>query len=200
MAKPKRDPKPECTDASCPANADITDYAKFTAGLKQIHQSAGGTSSWSRDHRGGPRTFHHGHMNDVRAWEEKIDPTVRKREKMKPPTYPQEKKPMEKVRLFHGTPKTIKDGVIKPTKQRGEEWGGAGPEAAFATEDLHDAASHAGVGGHIYEVDHSQLNLRGDAGYYHFEGEMPIKQEVGFPGHNLPRQNHFSLGHDESRK
>lgn len=196
MAKPKRDPYPECTDASCPANVDQTDYEKHTAGLKQINWG----SSWSKNNRGGPRTFHHTHKDALRAWEEKLDPTVRKREKMKPPTYPQEKKPMEKVRLFHGTPKAIKDGVIKPTKQRGEEWDGAGPEAAFATEDIHDAASHAGLGGHIYEVDHSQVRLRGDSGYYHSTAGFPIKQEVGFPGNNLPRQNHFSLGHDESRK
>jgi hypothetical protein len=53
-------------------------------------------------------------------------------------------------RLFHGTNrKTIKGGFINPTKQRGDEWDGHGPTAAFAS-DRPDIASEYGQ--HVYEV------------------------------------------------
>ena len=53
-------------------------------------------------------------------------------------------------RLFHGTnAKKIKGETINPTKQRGDEWGGDGPYAAFASTHLDDAASY---GQHVYEV------------------------------------------------
>ena len=53
-------------------------------------------------------------------------------------------------RLFHGTnAKQIRGGYVKPTKQRGDEWNGDGPYAAFASTRLEDAASY---GQHVYEV------------------------------------------------
>lgn len=53
-------------------------------------------------------------------------------------------------RLFHGTnAEKIKGETINPTKQRGDEWDGDGPEAAFASTHLDDAASY---GQHVYEV------------------------------------------------
>lgn len=59
-------------------------------------------------------------------------------------------------RLFHGTnAKQIREGYIKPTKQRGDEWDGDGPHAAFASTRLEDAASY---GNHVYEV-HPQSHM-----------------------------------------
>jgi hypothetical protein len=56
----------------------------------------------------------------------------------------------QQFRLFHGTNrKTIKGGVINPTKQRGPEWDGDGPHAAFATRHLEEAARY---GEHVFEV------------------------------------------------
>jgi hypothetical protein len=53
-------------------------------------------------------------------------------------------------RLFHGTTnQRIRGGVIQPRKQRGPEWEGDGPEAAFASSKLEDAASY---GHNVYEV------------------------------------------------
>lgn len=52
-------------------------------------------------------------------------------------------------RIFHGTNKKIKGDFINPTKQRGSEWGGHGPEAAFASYHLEDAATY---GKNVYEV------------------------------------------------
>jgi hypothetical protein len=53
-------------------------------------------------------------------------------------------------RLFHGTNrKSIKGGVINPTKQRGEEWDGTGPTAAFASTRPDEAATY---GKNVYEV------------------------------------------------
>jgi len=56
----------------------------------------------------------------------------------------------DQFRLFHGTNrKSIRGGVINPTKQRGPEWEGSGPTAAFATTRPDEAAEH---GEHVYEV------------------------------------------------
>lgn len=52
-------------------------------------------------------------------------------------------------RLYHGTNRKIKGDYIHPTKQRGEVWEGAGPEAAFASDRI-DIASEYGQ--HVYEV------------------------------------------------
>lgn len=51
--------------------------------------------------------------------------------------------------LFHGTNREIKGGFINPTKQRGDEWEGDGPHAAFASPRIDVAASY---GEHVYEV------------------------------------------------
>ena len=56
----------------------------------------------------------------------------------------------KQFRLFHGTDnKKIRGGVIEPRKQRGDEWDGDGPHAAFASYHLEDAANY---GQHVYEV------------------------------------------------
>ena len=83
-------------------------------------------------------------------------------------------------RLFHGTnAKTIKGGVVSPTKQRGEEWEGDGPHAAFASTRPDEAAEH---GQHVYEVhptgheehvgDHSFMSEDG------FQVKRKLKPEV----------------------
>jgi hypothetical protein len=73
-------------------------------------------------------------------------------------------------RLFHGTNrKTIKGGVINPTKQRGDEWEGDGPHAAFASTRLEDAASY---GQHVYEV-HPQS-------YMEHHGYGVVSSDSGF--------------------
>ena len=62
----------------------------------------------------------------------------------------------KQFRLFHGTnAKKIKGETINPTKQRGDEWDGDGPHAAFASSKLEDAASY---GEHVYEV-HPQSHM-----------------------------------------
>lgn len=55
----------------------------------------------------------------------------------------------QQFRLFHGTNKNIRGGFVNPTKQRGDEWEGDGPEAAFAS-NRPDVASEYGT--HVYEV------------------------------------------------
>ena len=55
----------------------------------------------------------------------------------------------DQFRLFHGTNRKIKGDVINPTKQRGDEWDGDGPHAAFAS-DRPDVAGQYGE--HVYEV------------------------------------------------
>ena len=52
-------------------------------------------------------------------------------------------------RLFHGTNRKLKGDYVNPTKQRGDEWEGHGPTAAFAS-DRPDVAGEYGE--HVYEV------------------------------------------------
>lgn len=51
--------------------------------------------------------------------------------------------------LFHGTNKTLYGDTVLPTKQRGDEWEGQGPVAAFASPRIDVAAEY---GEHVYEV------------------------------------------------
>ena len=122
---------------------------------------------------------------------------------------PQANKPLDKVRMFHGTPNKIKNGVVEARFVPNEDMGFEGPggmHAAFATSDIHEAARYAGPKGHIYEVHEKPEDRNTDWGYDHGDlahsdgEELHIKQEVGHPGRNLARMNHFSMGHDESRK
>lgn len=85
----------------------------------------------------------------------------------------------KQFRLFHGTPHEIKDGYIDPTKQEGEEWEGAGPEAAFASDRPDIAAEY---GHRVYEVhperyaEHYADNVWGsDSG---FAVKRELKPEV----------------------
>ena len=121
---------------------------------------------------------------------------------------PQVNKPNKKVRLFHGSPKKIKGGKIDPHYVSAERLGfeEGGIKGTWATSDIHQAAKFAGEEGHIYEVQEKPDDL--DTGFskyshdnaYNDGGPLTIKQEVGRPGQNLLRMQHFSTGHDESRK
>ena len=76
----------------------------------------------------------------------------------------------KQFRLFHGTnANKIREGYIKPTKQRGDEWDGDGPHAAFASTHLDDAASY---GQHVYEV-HPQ-------NYMEHHGYGVVSSDSGF--------------------
>ena len=118
-------------------------------------------------------------------------------------------KPNEKIRMFHGTPNKIKNGVVEarfvPNKDMGFEDEG-GMHAAFATSDIHEAARYAGPKGHIYELHETPKDMNTDWGFSHGDlahsdgGELHIKGEVGHPGRNIMRQQHFFQGHNESRK
>jgi hypothetical protein len=79
-------------------------------------------------------------------------------------------------RLFHGTNrKTIKGGVINPTKQRGDEWDGHGPEQAFASVHIDEAARY---GSHVYEVyPHKDVENHGSGVFGSSEG-FKIKSKV----------------------
>jgi len=127
----------------------------------------------------------------------------------------QSTKSLDKVRMFHGTPTKIENGVIEARKVPYEDMGmedsahedpGGGIHLAFATSDIHEAAKYAGPEGHIYEVHEKPQDMNTDWGYRHGDlahsdgGELRIKQEVGRPGRNLARSGHFSMGHEESRK
>jgi hypothetical protein len=118
---------------------------------------------------------------------------------------PQARKPEEKVRLFHGSPGKITSGEVEaryvPYEDHGWEDTPGGFHAAFASEDIHDAARYAGPEGHIYEVHNpGRDTLEGDRGYWNTSAGFKIKQEVGHPGRNIMRTQHFSMGHNESRK
>ena len=82
-------------------------------------------------------------------------------------------------RLFHGTNKNLKDGFVNPTKQRGDEWDGQGPEAAFASSRPDEAAEY---GAHVYEVkptgyeDHHGYNVYSNEDG--FEVKRKLKPEV----------------------
>ena len=128
----------------------------------------------------------------------------------------QASKPDENIRMFHGSPNKITNGIIeaRPVLNsvmgfEDEPEGSTGMAAAFATSDIHEAARYAGPKGHIYEVHEKPDDLNTNWGYSHgdlaYSEEEPlrIKQEVGRPGVNLARRmarNHFDLGHGESRK
>ena len=131
---------------------------------------------------------------------------------------PQATKPESKVRMFHGSPNKITNGVIEARKVPYENMGmedsaqeepGGGIHIAFATSNIREAADYAGPKGHIYEVhekpDHFDVNFS----EYHHDilgstgTPLTIKQEVGFPGENPARRmarGHFDMGHGESRK
>jgi hypothetical protein len=121
---------------------------------------------------------------------------------------PQVNKPNEKVRLFHGSPNKIKGEKINPAYVSADRLGfdEGGIHAAFATSDIHQAARYAGPQGHIYEIKETPDDL--DSGYSKYAHDnvrlenapLHIKREVGQPGRNTMRQQHFSMGHDESRK
>lgn len=124
-------------------------------------------------------------------------------------------KPDEKIRMFHGSPNKITNGVIEARKVPYEDMGmedsahedpGGGIHLAFATSDIHEAARYAGPQGHIYEIHEKPSDMNTDWGYGHGDlahsdgADLHIKGEVGHPGKNLARHQHFALGHDESRK
>ena len=79
-------------------------------------------------------------------------------------------------RLFHGTNvDSPKGGVIEPSKQEGDEWDGDGPDAAFASTKLEDAASY---GKNVFEV-HPGSNME-DHGYgvVSDENGFKIKRQI----------------------
>lgn len=127
----------------------------------------------------------------------------------------QASKPDEKIRMFHGSPNKITNGIIEARKVPYEDMGmedaaheypGGGIHLAFATSDIHEAARYAGPQGHIYEVHEKPDDLNTDWGYSHGDlahsdgADLHIKQEVGHPGRNIARRGHFDAGHNESRK
>jgi hypothetical protein len=83
-------------------------------------------------------------------------------------------------RLFHGTNKAkIKGDFVNPTKQRGSEWEGDGPHAAFASSRPDEAADY---GQHVYEVHPTgQEEHVGDHAYMSEDGfqvKRKLKPEV----------------------
>jgi hypothetical protein len=82
----------------------------------------------------------------------------------------------QQFRLFHGTEsKEIEGGHISPTKQEGDEWDGDGPEQAFASSKLEDAASY---GSHVYEVEpHSHIESHG-YGVFGSEDGFKVKRQL----------------------
>ena len=79
-------------------------------------------------------------------------------------------------RLFHGTNKDkIKGGVIEPTKQHGDEWDGDGPDAAFASTRLEDAASY---GKHVYELYPGSDMEHHGYGVVSDEGGFKVKRQI----------------------
>jgi len=82
----------------------------------------------------------------------------------------------KQFRLFHGTnAKRIKDDFIEPTKQRGDEWDGDGPHAAFASTHLDDAASY---GQHVYEVHPTDHMEHHGYGVVSSEGGFGVKRKL----------------------
>ena len=121
---------------------------------------------------------------------------------------PQGGKPDSKVRMFHGSKNKIVGNKINPTTQSAEDmgWSEGTLNAAFATSDIREAAHYAGPQGHVYEVEEKPNQLETDMSRYghdhaYNEGApLTIKQEVGRPGKNILRMQHFATGHNESRK
>jgi hypothetical protein len=121
----------------------------------------------------------------------------------------QANKPNDKIRMFHGSPNKITNGIIEPRFVNNETMGFEDPggmHAAFATSDIYAAATYAGPKGHIYELHEKPDEMNTDWGGSHGDlahsdgAPLHIKQEVGHPGRNIARMQHFSTGHDESRK
>ena len=81
----------------------------------------------------------------------------------------------DQFRLFHGTNRKIKGDVINPTKQRGYEWDGNGPHAAFASTHLEDAASY---GEHVYEVHPVDYMEHHGYGVVSNEGGFKVKRKL----------------------
>jgi hypothetical protein len=118
-------------------------------------------------------------------------------------------KPDEKIRMFHGTPNKIENGKIEarfvPNEDMGFEDEG-GMRTAFATSDIHEAARYAGPEGHIYEVHEKPSDMDTDWGYSHGDlahsdgGDLRIKGEVGHPGRNIFRRQHFDDSFGSSRQ
>lgn len=83
------------------------------------------------------------------------------------------------MRLFHGTDAALRSGHVRPTKQRGDEWDGDGPEAAFASMHLEDAARY---GKNVFEVHpHNYMEHYGSgvvASEDGFQVKRKIKPEV----------------------
>ena len=148
--------------------------------------------------------YQHIHDSDAVRWEASINPDYPKRYNMNPPSRAQRGKDSESVRLFHGSPNKITNGIIEPRYVKWEDHGyedtPGGFHSAFATQDIHDAARYAGAGGHIYEVEEKPDELEGDEDYYNSPSGLKIKQEVGFPGQNLLRRQHLDTGIRESKK
>lgn len=124
-------------------------------------------------------------------------------------------KPREKVRMFHGSPNEITNGVIEARKVPYEDMGmmdsaeeepGGGMHLAFATSDIHEAARYAGPEGHIYELHEKPEDMNTEWGrsygdLAHSDGaELHIKQEVGHPGRNIFRRQHFDESFGASRQ
>ena len=78
-------------------------------------------------------------------------------------------------RLFHGTNQKIKGGFINPTKQHGDEWDGHGPEQAFASSHLLDAASY---GGRVYEVKPTGDEENHGYGVFGSHEGFAVKREI----------------------
>ena len=82
----------------------------------------------------------------------------------------------KQFRLFHGTNnKRIRGGVIEPRKQRGPEWDGDGPHAAFASRHLEEAARY---GEHVYEVHPSGEDEHVGDGAVMSHGGYEVKRKM----------------------
>jgi hypothetical protein len=84
----------------------------------------------------------------------------------------------QQFRLFHGTESKIKGDYIWSSKQKGDEWDGDGPDAAFASSHLEDAARY---GSKVYEVhpdDHMDYHGSGVYAAEGFKIKRKLKPEV----------------------
>lgn len=80
----------------------------------------------------------------------------------------------KQFRLFHGTDSDIKGDYIWSSKQEGDEWDGDGPDAAFASSHLEDAARY---GSKVYEVHPDSHMDDYGSGVYAAEG-FKIKRQL----------------------
>ena len=82
----------------------------------------------------------------------------------------------EQFRLFHGTNKPkLRGGVVNPSKQRGDEWDGNGPHAAFASSKLEDAATY---GKHVFEVHPQDYMENYGSGVFASESGFKVKRKM----------------------